>query len=79
MFEDFSLCTSVAGDCDIKINTQTSGACPYVVSAGPKTWNVFLSSMTDNCTTSEASDGIEDGAYNGICYHVPFDESLFNS
>ena len=69
-FDDFSLSTSIAGDCGIIVNS-TRDSCPYVTRTG---LNIFLSSM-GACTTTE-----DDGDYNGICYHVPVTESnLFNS
>lgn len=78
LFENFSLSTNIAGTCDIKTNTPAQGTCAYVVTAGPLTWNVFTSGISA-CTTSEAEDGAADGAYNGICYDVPFGDNLFNS
>lgn len=79
LFDNFALSTNIAGDCGKKTNTPAQGTCAYVVTAGPKTWNVFMSDM-ELCTTSEATDGAADGAYNGICYHIPTEGyNLFNS
>lgn len=77
MFEDFTLTTNIANNCEVQINTQSSGTCgldfgPYVV---------FLDTMVNICT----GDGIVkseggDGQYNELCYHVPQgSENLFNS
>lgn len=78
IFEDFSLSTNIAGDCDVTTGTQSQGACPYTVTKGPLTWNIFLSSVAA-CTTHEDFDGTQDDMYNGICYHVPYGDNLFNS
>ena len=72
VFEDFSLNTSIAGDCGLKTDTPSRGECAYILRSGH---HVFFSSMADICTKVE-----DDGDYNGICYHVPLEASnLFNS
>ena len=61
MFEDFTLSTNIAGDCEVKTWTPNSGTCAMI-------WQdeflgeikVFMSDMGD-CTTKEA-----DGEYNVI-------------
>lgn len=74
MFEDFTLSTNIAGDCETKTNTPNSGNCAYTVyDEFLGKLDVFLSDM-NICTTKEA-----DGEYNGICYQVPYGENLFNS
>lgn len=74
MFEDFTLSTNIAGTCTVKTWTPNSGECAYpVTDEFLGTVNVFTSS-TQACTTTE-----DDGEYNGICYHVPFGDNLFNS
>lgn len=78
-FENFALSTNIAGDCNVKTETPSYGQCAYVVSAGTQSWNIFLSTMTGICTTTEDFDGVADDAYNKICYNTPFGESLFNS
>lgn len=71
MFEDFTLSTNIAGDCEVIINNSTRGDCAYTLRTGE---SVFTSNY-GVCTTKEA-----DGDYNGICYHVPIDSNnLFNS
>lgn len=72
-FESFTLSTNIAGDCVEKTDTPYSGTCALEVVAGPLTWNIFMSEIVA-CTTQE-----DDGAYNQICYHVPFGDTLFNS
>ena len=79
VFENFTLCTSIAGSCQVKTNTPSQGTCPYVVTQGLRVYNIFTSEMVGICTTTEAADGTADGAYNGICYHVFTDNTLFNS
>lgn len=81
MFENFSLSTTVAGDCGKFNGGPSEGTCPYVVSLGAfGTADIFTSDLVGVCTTSEATDGTEDGMYNGVCYHAPTDlNNLFNS
>lgn len=74
MFEDFSVSNSIAGGCNAIISGHSYGTCPY------KTMDEFLGEVNifiedfAVCTTVEA-----DGEHNGICYHVPYDNNLFNS
>lgn len=79
MFEDFTLSTNIAGDCEKKTNTQNSGTCAYTVATKYGSWEVFTDAVSA-CTTKESTlDGVADGVYNSICYHVPYGENLFNS
>ncbi len=72
LIEKFSLCTSIAGNCEVKTNTPSEGNCAYQLRTGE---NIFFSSMGDVCSTHE-----DDGEYNGLCYHVPNEaKNLFNS
>lgn len=74
MFENFALSTNIAGDCEVKTWTPNSGSCAYEVKDEfGDTYNVFLTEMSA-CTTKP-----QEGAYNNICYHVPYGENLFNS
>ena len=83
MFENFTLSTNIAGDCAPPfINNASKGTCAYIVPGTQytKEKHVFTSSMVGICTTSEATDGADDGQYNGICYDVPTaGMNLFNS
>lgn len=72
-FEDFTLTTNIAGTCEHKTNTPSSWQCG-VESSGIK---VFLEGMT-GCEFAVGAAG-GDGEFNGICYHVPYGENLFNS
>lgn len=72
VYNDFSLCSSIAAGCGKKIGTMYNGTCgvPY----GEKF--VFTLEVS-GCETK-----VEDGSpmFNGLCYHVPIDaNSLFNS
>ena len=73
IFEDFSLSTNIAGDCDTDTNVQSQNNCGMFFEG---LGNVFLTGM-GGC------DGFQveiDGAFNGICYHVPDgNNNLFNS
>ena len=65
MFEDFSLNNSITVNCE-KIAQAAEYECSYKVHTSDGTMNIFTSSAPRVCTDVEA-----DGAYNGICYHVP--------
>lgn len=71
MFEDFSLSTNIAGDCDVIVNNHTENVCAYISRTGE---HVFTEAITA-CKTKQG-----DGANNGVCYHVPIETNdLFNS
>lgn len=72
LFESFSLSSSIAGDCEVKTDTQAAGTCG--VSFG--TITIFVGSA-EGCAYKV---GVDDGDYNGLCYHIPLDVyNLFNS
>lgn len=74
LFEDFSLSTNIAGDCDVKTNTPSANSCGLDLSGV----EVFLSFCGD--IKVDAIDGGADGEYNGVCYHVFSNgNNLFNS
>ena len=65
MFEDFSLNNAITAGCE-KIATAVENACAYVVETDYGTYKVFTDSLVGICDTYK-----QDGAYQGICYHVP--------
>lgn len=73
MFEDFTLSTNIAGDCEAKLNTPSNGVCGYQPEGA--TYTIFLTDM------SGCDRQYPDGANaNGLCYHIPTDDkNLFNS
>ena len=76
LFESFSLSSNIAGDCEEIVDTQSRGNCG--LEFGDLT--IFISEYT-GCSSNEgvSVDG-DDGSWNGLCYHVPFNkENLFNS
>ncbi len=79
MFESFTLSTNIAGDCEIKTWLPSNTSCGMEFSDGT---TIFLDTM-NGCSAENggipvvSEDG--DGEWNGICYHVPFGENLFNS
>lgn len=76
MFEDFSLTTNIAGNCEVIISNHTqSSGCAYVYNDGRgNSLSVFTDTM-GSCTYKPAN-----GDYNGLCYHVPYESNnLFNS
>ena len=74
VFENFSLSTNVAGDCEKKTNLQSENACGMDFSG----LMVFLDGM-GGCKDIGILNMGGDGEFNGICYHVPSGENLFNS
>lgn len=75
MFEDFTLSTNIAGDCETKTNNPSNNTCGMTASG---LGTVFLDTMSGCSWKVVATDG--DGEFNGICYHVPTgDNNLFNS
>ena len=72
VIENFSLNTTIAGNCDVKIDTQNSGECGL-------DWAGEMLFLVNINGCSEKVD-VDDGSYNGMCYHVPNDDNnLFNS
>ena len=74
VFENFTLCNSIALNCEVKTDTKSQGDCGYAMEGVG--W-VFIVGMT-GCGV-----GITDDMslqFNGFCYHVPVEnQSLFNS
>lgn len=71
IFESFSMSSGIAGDCDTIIDNVARETCPFLTKTG---YAVFISEV-NGCRTHE-----QDGEYNGICYHVPYERyNLFNS
>lgn len=66
-FESFSLSQNIAAGCEY---------------TDPKHPDLYFTGIGYAFTTGcdvKFSDGGGDGEYNGICYHVPTDNNLFNS
>ena len=66
MFEDFSLSTSIAAACEYGAS-HTQYVCAY---EDEFLEAVIFTNDIDACTTK-----MQDGAHNGICYHVPAETS----
>ena len=75
MFESFTLSTNIAGDCEEKTNLPTNGQCGMEFSG----ITVFLEGMNGCDKEWQMKTDGGDGEFNGICYHVPYGENLFNS
>ena len=73
MFEDFTLSVNIAGDCEIRTNTPSRNVCSYTVN------DEFLGPLNLFITGVGACIDKNDGDYNGVCYHVPQGDNLFNS
>lgn len=69
IIENFSLSTTIAGDCAIKTTTPTEGECGYPTRGGV----VFMETVT-GCKYHEPDTN------DTLCYHVPTEyANLFNS
>lgn len=75
VFEDFTLNTHIASDCEVKTNTPSSGQCGVNFSGE----QVFMEGMT-GCEGFPIIGVGGDGQFANLCYHVPNgDNNLFNS
>lgn len=75
MFEDFTLSTNIAGDCEVKTNLPSNSTCGMDFS-GLKVFMTGISGCTDIAVDNVGGDG----QWNSICYHVPSGgDNLFNS
>lgn len=70
LFEGFTMSTNIAGDCEKKTNTPSLDVCGL---EAPGLGTVFMTGM-NGCSWQVTTE-----VYNGICYHGPVDNSLFNS
>lgn len=77
VFEDFTLSTSIAGDCDKIVGNPTKGACGVPGSDGV---NLFSASVTGPAGCMEDWESSFGDSYDGFCYYNPSDDKLlFNS
>lgn len=75
MFEDFSLCSSIAAGCEIIVDGPNSGNCGYAYEGGGG-----QTLFTELAGTKVCNIAIDDDESNGFCYHVPVESNnLFNS
>ena len=69
LFESFSMATSIAAGCEVKLDTQAAYVC------GVKFDNVTL--FTNEVTNCKSGDGLViaegDKMYNKLCYHNPYE------
>lgn len=81
-FDNFTMCTSIAGNCDVITNTSGGGVCGLEET---DTITIFTNGVT--ACTFKVGNSTVDAEYNGICYDVPIgnitttpgEGSLFNS
>ena len=77
VYEDFSLSTNIAGDCESIVGNPAKGTCSLPTS-DPDT-NIFSTGI-NGCDTYPEDLGFGTDTYDGFCYHVPSQNySLFNS
>lgn len=76
MFEDFTLSTNIAGNCESIVDNASKGSCSVNGTGGV---GVFSGEIT-GCDYSPEDLGGTSDQYDGACYHVPTEgSSLFNS
>ena len=77
IIEDFSLSTTIAGDCEGIVGNPSKGTCALEGTGGIK---IFTEEMASVCDYTPGSFGQPADQWDGLCYHVPVDTSnLFNS
>lgn len=75
VFENFSLSTNIAADCEAKTNLPSNNTCGIDMSGKV----VFLTGM-GGCSDIQVDNVGGDGAWNGLCYHNPNNgDNVFNS
>lgn len=75
MFEDFSLNTHIAANCEFLTSNPSVNACAYITDRGLA---IFVEGVT-GCVTKPANGSYTSGN-NTICYHVPSEDfNVFNS
>lgn len=76
IIENFSLSTTIAGNCESIVGNPTQGTCAVI---GTGEINMFSGTIRACDFTPEDMGGVED-IYDGFCYHIPTSEkNLFNS
>lgn len=74
VFEDFTLSTSIASDCEAKTNLQAKGSCGWIPNDRWDRGPIFTDAST-GCEITQSQAG-----YDTLCYHVPSESyNLFNS
>ncbi|MBQ8813372.1 MAG: hypothetical protein IJZ85_02590 [Lachnospiraceae bacterium] len=77
MFENFSLSTNIAGDCEGIVGNPSKGTCAVLGTGGIA---VFDSKVGSACEYTPTEMGGTEDQWDGACYHVPTEyNNLFNS
>ena len=77
IFEDFSLNTDIAGDCESIVGNASKGTCAVI---GTGNIAVFDGTVSACVFTPTDMGGKEEDKWDGFCYHVPTEyNNLFNS
>lgn len=78
MFESFTLCENIAGNCEVKTHTPSQGNCAYTYDDEFGGAVVLFTSKVSACGVDGQFE--DDDGTNGFCYHVPAENNtLFNS
>ena len=76
VYEDFSLSTNIAGNCESIVGNPTQGTCAVQGTGGVAVFDGTVSA----CVFTPGSFGQPEDKWDGFCYHVPIEsQSLFNS
>ncbi len=78
IIENFSLSTTIAGDCESIVSNPSKGTCAIVGSGG---MTIFDGGVANNaCKFTPEGMGSPKDEWDGFCYHVPTEyNNLFNS
>lgn len=69
LFEDFTMSTSIAANCNVIVNNPSENLCGYPTRNG-----VVFTQDIAGCVYKQPDN------YDGVCYHTPTDTTdLFNS
>lgn len=75
VFENFSLSTNIAANCEIPVRTFNAGGCGYAYEGGNGETMFTAQAGTNVCNIP-----VNDDESNGYCYHTPVEgNNMFNS
>ena len=76
MFENFSLSTNIAGDCEGIVGNASKGTCAVLGTGDIAIFDGTVSA----CVFTPTDVGEKEDEWDGNCYHVPTEyNNLFNS
>lgn len=76
VFENFSISTNIAGDCESIVGNPSKGTCAVLGTGGI----AMFDNSVENCVYTPGDMGGTEDEWDGFCYHVPTEyNNLFNS